>query len=114
ITQRWFYRLGSDDSLQIQEFRGKIVVLDFWATWSGKSQITLAELDSLRRQYPDDVEVVAAAVKDATQEAAEWSRSSGYAFHFVDGTVHYQDLRLVGVPSRILFDREGDPQYVLG
>ncbi len=47
--------------VDLQQFHGKIVVLDFWATHERTHPITVDRLKQLRRQYPD-VEVVSVSV----------------------------------------------------
>lgn len=111
ITQRWFPRLPDGDSLQIADYHGKPVILDFWATWSERSQRELNVLEVLARQH--DAVVIAAAVKDAGPYLDAFLDTTRLPYIFVDGTRHYQEFKLSGVPSRILFDRNGQPQFVL-
>jgi hypothetical protein len=113
IAERWFLTLDGDDSLQIADFAGKHVILEFWASWSEQSKQTLKGLDSLRQSMPDEYVIIAATVKDNGEPARDFIRNSGLPVYFVDGTVHYLDLRMVGVPSAILFNKESRPTQIL-
>jgi hypothetical protein len=113
IHQRWFQNLDGTDSLQLSSYQGREVILVFWASWSDKSLEVLAQLDSIKTMRGDSVAVVAASVKDNGAEARAYINGSNHNFDFVDGTVHYLDLRLPGVPSAIRFNRDTKPVQIL-
>ena len=113
IAQRWFQNLDRTDSLQLSSFEGKEVLLVFWASWSEKSLETLQTIDTYRTSKADSIVVVAASVKDNGEEARAYIESSNHPFVFVDGTIHYLDLRLPGVPSAIRFNAESKPVQIL-
>ena len=54
------------------EFKGKVVVLDFWAVWCGPCELTLPLLQSLADKYgAEGVEVVGLHVDDRVPAAEE-------------------------------------------
>jgi len=113
IHQRWFHNLDGTDSLQLSGYQGTDVILVFWASWSVKSLEVLNILDSIKTARGDSLMVVAAAVKDNGAEARAYINSTTHNFEYVDGTVHYLDLRLPGVPSAIRFNRDIKPIQIL-
>lgn len=113
IDKRWFQNLDGTDSLQLSSYKGREVLLVFWASWSERSTEVLTELDQKLGQSRDSLVIVAAIVKDNGDEARKYIRESGHSFQFVDGTIHYLDLRLPGVPSAIRFNRDTKPTQIL-
>lgn len=113
IHQRWFQNLNATDSLQLSSYRGRDVILVFWASWSGKSLDVLKTLDSLKLVKGDSLVIIAAAVKDNGAQARSYIANTTYNFEYVDGTVHYLDLRLPGVPAAIRFNRDSKPFQIL-
>jgi thiol-disulfide isomerase/thioredoxin len=55
-----FNRIGKDSTsvVSISDFRGKIVVLDFWATWCTSCINTFPKLDSLQREFGESVQFI--------------------------------------------------------
>ncbi|MGB0134642.1 TlpA family protein disulfide reductase [Dokdonella sp.] len=51
---------------QLSEWRGKLIVLNFWASWCGPCREEMPMLDAMRTQYANrDVEVIGIAAEEA-------------------------------------------------
>ncbi|HHJ53099.1 MAG TPA: TlpA family protein disulfide reductase [Caldithrix abyssi] len=49
--------------VSLSDYSGKILIIDFWATWSSSSLNTLRVLENLRHEYSDrNVEVIGIAI----------------------------------------------------
>ncbi|MFH5883764.1 TlpA family protein disulfide reductase [Halalkalibaculum sp. DA3122] len=103
-----FPRITSGDSLQLNQFRGQYLLLDFWSTWSEASTESHAQLAAETRGDLSDLAVIAASVRNSRNEILEYRQTHNYPFVYVDGTAFYRTMNLPGVPSQVLFDKDGE------
>jgi thiol-disulfide isomerase/thioredoxin len=98
--------------VNLERFRGKIVVLNLWATWCTPCVAEMPMLDRLQQQLEDAGVVVVALSLDAGGPAAVKAFYQEHGIKhlgvYVDPTMRAQgDFRVIGLPTTILIDREG-------
>jgi peroxiredoxin len=93
------------------EFEGKTVLLNFWATWCLPCESEMASMERLYRQYRDDgLVVVAVSVdRESRHKVQQWVERHGMTFPvFQDANGKVERLyRTVGVPESFVIDRAG-------
>lgn len=99
-------------TLTLEKFRGKIVVLNLWATWCTPCVAEMPMLDRLQQQLEDVGVVVIALSLDRGGPTAvrEFYDEHGieHLKIYVDPTMRAQStFNVIGLPTTILIDREG-------
>jgi thiol-disulfide isomerase/thioredoxin len=100
---------GAD--VQLASFKGKVIVLNFWATWCGPCKAEIPSLVELQTQYRDDLVVLGFSVDDTPDKmkpyAAEYKIN--YPLLVGNGREDVQDAYgpLWGIPVSVIIDREG-------
>ncbi len=95
---------------RLSDYRGKVVLLDFWATWCGPCIAAMPKMQSLHERYADRGLVVAGiAVRENSREApVTFFREKGYgylALHGDDAVTAAYDVR--GIPLLVLIVPDG-------
>lgn len=103
-----FPTVAGNDNLQLNQFQGKYILLDFWSTWSDPAIESHKQLVGLSETYLDNLVIVAASVRNSRKEVAAYRQAHDYPFTYVDGTKFYTEMNLPGVPSQVLFDKRGE------
>lgn len=98
-----------DDSISVQSFKGKYVMLTFWATWTAKfSKTSHEQLKKLKKKYPKKFEVIVAVVEDKPKKVKKYLQRHEYPFHYVHGTALFEQYGLPGVPLLLFYSPQGD------
>jgi peroxiredoxin len=98
-------------SIQLSSFKGKAVVVDFWATWCGPCKIEMPWLVDLQKKYgPQGLQILGVAMDDADDETIqEFARKMGVNYPVLKGTEAVADQYggLDGLPATFFVDRSG-------
>lgn len=100
----------SDDSIGLESFRGKILYLDFWASWCGPCLLSFPFMNQLQRNYADKgLEVLAINMDEDKQAARRFLGEHPATFRVALGpnVPCARDLEVAAMPTSLLIDRSG-------
>jgi len=103
-------RLDADGALDLRALRGKVVALNFWASWCVPCRAEAAVLEAVWERYRDrGVVVLGVNVQDLVPEAQRFLRDTRTTYPSVrDGDNRvYRAYGLTGVPETFFIDRAG-------
>lgn len=105
--------VGQQDS--ITNYAGKVVLLDFWATWCGPCIKSLPDLRELASDLPDDAfEIISISIDSDVQLVHEFLKDPNqmpwtHWYTGPDGDL-YRNFQVQGIPTYILVGHKGDIQ----
>lgn len=101
---------ASTPAFDLEQYRGKVVVLDFWASWCKPCRRSIPWLNEMKSRYARDGLVVVGVNVDAQRADAErFMRAVPIDFDVVfdSGGELAQRFGLQGMPASFVFDRDG-------
>ena len=101
-------------SLSLSDYRGKVVYLDFWASWCTPCATALPVLDSFRKEFGDGFQVLAINVDDDPKKAQAFLRRRPVGYPSVSdpqGKLPAQ-FGIETMPTSFLIDRDGVIRHV--
>ena len=101
--------LLSGEELALSDLRGKVVVLNFWATWCPPCREEMPSFESIYREYKDrDVVFVGVAVADTEERARDFVEGVGVTYPIgLDTSGIAEAYRVTAMPTTFFIDREG-------
>jgi thiol-disulfide isomerase/thioredoxin len=94
----------------LSSFRGKVVLLDFWATWCTPCRSEIPRFIEWQQKYRDKgLVVLGVSMDDSTKDAANYAREMKMTYPVVMATSDVADSYggVLGLPVNLLISRDG-------
>ncbi len=96
----------------MSDLRGKVVLLNFWATWCPPCKAEMPDLEALYREYgaAHDFVVVGVNLQEDGAVVEKFARQAGLSFPILldtDGEVSGQAYAVRSLPMSLIIDRDG-------
>ncbi len=106
------FKDGTGQALTLEKWKGRVVLLNLWATWCLPCRKEMPDLAELQKKYGGaDFEVVAISVDRKGAEAAGRflveTKATDLNLYIDQSTKVLGKVRAVGLPTTILIDRKG-------
>ena len=109
--------LNGGVKIRLSEFKGKPVLLNYWASWCQECKVEANILEAFHQKYgstAQQIKVIGIAVQDTADKAKDFARIFGktYFLGLDDATGNIAlDYGIYGVPETFFIDPEGEIFY---
>ncbi|MGE5242823.1 MAG: TlpA family protein disulfide reductase [Betaproteobacteria bacterium] len=98
--------------VRLADYKGKVIVLDFWATWCGPCKIEIPGFVDLQNRYGrNGLQVIGVSVDDTLDKLTPFVRQFKMNYPVLQGLDHddVQDAfgPMWGIPTTVLITRDG-------
>lgn len=100
--------------IELRSYRGKVVLLNFWATWCGPCLTEMPAFTQWQNQYGSaKFQVIGISMDDAAPGVAATASKLGLNYPIVMGDEHVGSAYggILGLPVSFLIDRQGRIRY---
>lgn len=100
------------DTVQLAA-NGKVMILNFWATWCPPCRQEMPELDAFQRQYGDQVDLFVINLQESASTVRQFCERNGYQLPvMLDQTGKAAEIYQVrAIPTTIVIDKTGHVRY---
>lgn len=110
VEQAVFTDLEGEE-VSISEFKGKVVMIDFWETWCKPCLASFPTLQKLQEEYSENFVVLAVTpgFTDSREDAQKFANNNDYDFEYLmDSNGLNEDLGVQGIPFKVFVDANGE------
>jgi len=93
----------------LKDLKGKIVMLNFWATWCPPCRKEMPDLETLYKQFEPQGLVILGISDDDPEKVREFVQKQGTTYPVLldPGSKVNELLHIQGIPKTFVYDREG-------
>jgi thiol-disulfide isomerase/thioredoxin len=102
--------------VRLSDFRGRVVVVDLWASWSTSCEVSFPVLEALAREFGQrGVDVIAVNLDEQRKNADAFLRGRSHQLlvTFDPRARVLKAFGAAGIPTSFVIDRQGTIRYTL-
>jgi thiol-disulfide isomerase/thioredoxin len=95
--------------ISLSQYKGKVVILDFWATWCGPCRMTMPVMENLQKEFPGTLTLLAINLQEPDSVVRDYVRKQNIGSRVLldeEGNVG-QIYGANAIPMQILIDKQG-------
>ncbi|MFT5894310.1 MAG: YD repeat-containing protein [bacterium] len=99
----------ADTGFDLEHYRGKVVYVDFWASWCTPCRASFPFMQDMAEEHGDSLAIIAINVDESRSDADQFLEQFEINFDIVydaQGALA-ESFNLKGMPTSYLYDREG-------
>ncbi len=97
--------------VSLNDYKGRVIILNFWATWCAPCRAEMPSLEGLYRSFKDKgLVVIGVSVDSSERTVSSFVRGKGLSFPILldkEKEVAFDSYGVVGLPVTFIIDRSG-------
>lgn len=105
--------VSGSDPVDLERLTGRVIILDFWATWCGPCRMVMPQLDRLhQRHHGRGLTILGISDQPTSVLRAHLQRSPVHYTIAGDGGPTLRRYRVRGIPTLVVIDKGGKVRHI--
>lgn len=102
--------LNTGNTVTLKQFNGKVVILDFWASWCAPCKKTLPILQSIKNQFKDKIEILTINIDEKKENAESFVKRYKFKLKvlFDKDQKVVEKFQIPEMPTLFIIDKKGN------
>jgi len=105
--------------INVSDLKGKVVIVDFWATWCGPCKASFPAMQKMVTKFKDNADVQFVFIdswergENKQKNAADFVLNNKYSFHVLLDTDDkvVEQFKVEGIPTKFVIDKNGSIRF---
>ncbi len=105
----------SGENIKLNDLRGEVVMINFWASWCGPCRQEMPLLERLYKRYqPMGFTLLGVNVEEDSQMAINWLKDTPVTFPILFDRENEvsEKYHVIAMPTTLLLDRDGNIRFI--
>ena len=98
------------DQIDLSEFKGKTVFINYWATWCGPCIQEMPTIEQAQNSLRNEEVVFLIASNEDKEEIEDFMKKRPYTFHYVR-LLNMEELKIPVLPTTHIYDPHGNLKF---
>ena len=99
--------MNTDGAVEMSALRGKVVVIEFWATWCGPCRASIPHMNKLHDRWKDKDVVVLGLTDEPPEDVRQFIRKNGIRYAVGAGSLSGFDYGVTSIPHAFVIAGDG-------
>jgi cytochrome c biogenesis protein CcmG/thiol:disulfide interchange protein DsbE len=100
-----------DKNISLADYKGKVIIIDFWATWCPPCRKGIPDLIAIQNEYKDDVVIIGISLdRDTKNDVVPFVKNYGINYPVVFGNEDVANKfgGIQAIPTSFVIDKKGN------
>jgi thiol-disulfide isomerase/thioredoxin/tetratricopeptide (TPR) repeat protein len=98
-------------NLKLADLKGKVVLIDFWATWCGPCVAEIPSLKKLQEKHKDRLEIIAVSIDEDSRKVRPFVSENQLNFLVSHSPALGKQFKATSIPTSLFIDKQGNLRY---